>query len=380
VLLQLGADAVLITSFPPAGRDFVIQLTAGRVFTLDGPRRVYDPKLQMTRQSEIRGAEADETLLLPFNHPPLLLPALGPLSRMPPRTAYLVWTVISIILFFAGTMLLTWDMCERAPPGVQTMAVRLGILTFFPISVAVAQGQDTALLFLGASVFLLLFRSNRDIAAGLALSLTSIRPQIALGLALPFLFARRRVFLGFLAGLSGLFLYSIAIVGTDGARQLLELVRLTGIESELVIGRSRMPNLLGLLHRTFGADSAVLPASAWTVWLLFIAASCTWWKSLGNRVSILHVGVLTIGAVVLAPHIHLHDAALLAIAATSCTVWRCLAAGSDWEIPALTLASASLILTVMSVSPASVYDVQLVAALILIAAPLGRDIWRERLS
>ena len=70
----------------------------------------------------------------------------------------------------------------------------------------------------------------------------------------------------------------------------------------------------------------------------------------------------------------------LAIAATSCTVWRCLAAGSDWEIPALTLASASLILTVMSVSPASVYDVQLVAALILIAAPLGRDIWRERLS
>jgi hypothetical protein len=256
--------------------------------------------------------------------------------------------------------------------------VRLAVLSFYPVAVALTQGQDTALLFLGASAFLFLFRSNRDIAAGLALSLTVIRPQVALGLALPFLFARRRIFLGFVAGSSVLVLYSMTLVGLNGAIQLLELVGLTGVGSDMAIGRSRMPNFAGFLHRALDNDSAALPTTVWTTWLVFIAASCAWWKALGNRLSVLHVGVLIVGAVVLAPHIHLHDAALLGTAAASCTLWRCLAAKSDWDVPAIALAVASLLLTVMSVSPDSLYDALFAAALLLITAPLVLDIRQER--
>ena len=78
--------------------------------------------------------------------------------------------------------------------------MRLEILVFFPIAVALTQGQDTALLFLGASAFVVLLRADRDLAGRAVLSLTVIRPHIALGIALPFLFARRQVFLGFLVG------------------------------------------------------------------------------------------------------------------------------------------------------------------------------------
>ncbi len=194
VLLQLGVDAVLISQFPPAGRDFVIQLTAGRVSVLDGPGEVYDRETQTARQAEILGIEDDAVRLLPFNHPPLLLPVLGPLSRTSPETAYLIWTVVSLALFAAGTALLTWQLRDRPVSVTQAVSVRLGVLVFFPIAVALTQGQDTPLLFLGASLFVFLLRADRDLAAGAALSLTVIRPHIALGLALPFLFARRRVY------------------------------------------------------------------------------------------------------------------------------------------------------------------------------------------
>ena len=379
VLLQLGLDMVVIARFPPAGRDFIIQLTAGRVATLDGRRHVFDPGLQALRQSQILGIENNDGRLLPFNHPPLLLPALGPLSRTSPGTAYLIWTAVSVALFLAGTLILTWKMSESATSGLPTAVVRLGILVFYPIAVAVTQGQDTALLFLGVAGFVFLLSRNRDFAAGSALSLAVIRPHIALGLALPFLFARRRVFLGFLIASSILAAYSLSLVGVTGAIQLLELVQRTGFGGDLMIGGSRMPNVLGFLERTADTESrALLATAAWSIWILFVAASSAAWKSLGNRVSILHVGLLICGSIVLAPHIHLHDAALLAIAATICVNWRCQGTRPDWEVPAIALAVASLILTAVSISPSPLYDALLVAAILLIAVPLALDIRRGR--
>ncbi|MEJ2548908.1 MAG: glycosyltransferase family 87 protein [Gemmatimonadota bacterium] len=340
VLLQLGVDAALISQFPPVGRDFIIQLTAGRVSVLDGRRKVYDREAQTTRQAEILGVGDDEVRLLPFNHPPLLLPALGPLSRTSPRTAYLLWAVVSLALFAAGTALLTSKLGDGRVSATQSTTVRLGVLVFFPIAVALAQGQDSALLFLGASAFVVLLRADRDLAAGAALSLTVIRPHIALGLALPFLFARRQVFLGFLAGSSALFVYSLALVGTEGAAR-------------------------------------ALPAAvSWVIWLLFVVTASAWWRALGRRVTVLHVGLLIAGAVVLAPHIHLHDAALLAITATICTFRRCQVARSDWEAPAIALAVASLLLTFVSFSPAPLFDLLLVGALLLVTVPLTLDIRR----
>jgi hypothetical protein len=139
-----------------------------------------------------------------------------------------------------------------------------------------------------------------------------------------------------------------------------------------------MPNLSGLLNRTLDPDSTALPvAIAWTLWVLSIAIFCAAWNALGNRVSILHVGLLITVAVILSPHIHLHDASLLAITAAICTVWRCGGGRSDWAVPAIALAAGSLLLTVASISPESRYDVFLLAALLLVTTPLMLDIRRE---
>jgi hypothetical protein len=270
-------------------------------------------------------------------------------------------------------------MCGSDVSVVQLVAVRIGILVFFPIAVALAQGQDTPLLFLGACAFVFLLRSDREFSAGSVLSLTLIRPQIGLALALPFLFARRRVFFGFLVCSSVLVVYSIWLVDVRGAIQLAEVIRATSLGDELLTGSSRMPNLVGFLHRAFDFETRALPAViGWTTWIFFIATSCACWKALGNRVSILHVGLLILGATALAPHIHVHDAALLANSATACILWRCLEGRPDWDVPASLMVVASLMLTLASIAPASSYDFFLVVALLLLAAPLSGDLRRSR--
>ena len=142
-----------------------------------------------------------------------------------------------------------------------------------------------------------------------------------------------------------------------------------------------MPNLLGFLERTLDTGSRVIPATvAWTLWLMFLAASCAAWSILGSRVSDQHVGLLVAGTVMLAPHIHLHDAALLAITATICTMSRHLSGRSDWESPAVALAVASLVLTMVSISPTGLYDLLLLSALLMVTLPLMKDIRTMRLE
>ena len=91
-----------------------------------------------------------------------------------------------------------------------------GAFLFFPTFSGLMNGQDDALLLLGAALCLAGLRSGRDVEAGLGLSLTTIRPQIALFLAIPFLFRRQKIFLGFAAGAAALGLLSLALVGLDG--------------------------------------------------------------------------------------------------------------------------------------------------------------------
>lgn len=88
VLLQLGIDAALFLTFPTGGRDFVIQMTAGRVADLDGAHQLYEPEAQLKRQSEIRQSTSNTAPLLVFNHPPFLVDVLRPLSRLPYERAY----------------------------------------------------------------------------------------------------------------------------------------------------------------------------------------------------------------------------------------------------------------------------------------------------
>jgi len=100
-----------------------------------------------------------------------------------------------------------------------------------------------------------------------------------------------------------------------------------------------------------------------------------WWASLQSRVSPIHCGLLLIGTVFFVPHLHLHDAALLAIPPLSVAVARISGSRSDWERPVIAMLAASLFLSAAGISTRSGFDVKLGVAMLLILAPLLNDLW-----
>lgn len=366
---------MLVAGFPSARRDFLIQMTAGRVADLDGPENLYDRELQLERQLEIRHQAQGEDVLLPFNHPPLLVPFLRPLSRLQFDRAYWIWTAFSALLLTISVIVMTSAFSDRGASSLQLTAVRMAALTFFPIAVVLAQGQDTSLLLIGVTAWMVLFRCRRDFAAGVLLSLAAIRPHVAIGLALPFLFARRRVFAGYLIGVTILASFSISLVGIQGVVDYVDLIRESSIGEALVIAETRMPNFLGLIYRLGAGDSRAMPAmAAWFTWIAFIIATSIWWRKLGTRISAIHCGLLVVGTLVLVPHIHLHDLAILTVPPIVAAADHLAASRADWELPVIALGIASLLLTVMAVTASPVFDICLAAAIFLISAPLVRDL------
>jgi len=375
VCVEMTIALFLVAGFPGEKRDFLIQITAGRVAELDGPERLYDAELQLMRQREIRLEAGGEDVLLPFNHPPLLVPFLRPLSEVPYGRAYLIWTACTVLLLICTVILLTSAFLEPDVSTLQLSAVRMAVLAFFPVAVVVAQGQDTGILLFAITAFVVLLASRQDFSSGVLLSLAAIRPHLALGLAVPFLFARRRVFGGFLVGVAILASFSISLVGISGVVGYVELIRETSFGGTMLIGETRMPNLLGLIHRLFGGDDRVVPSiAAWLTWVTFMVATSLWWKSLGTRVSSLHFGLLIVGTAFLVPHIHLHDLAILTVPAITAANGRLAASRSDWDLPIIALGVSSVLLTVMAGTDSPVFDLCLAAAAFLIGAPLFRDL------
>ena len=181
--------------------------------------------------------------------------------------------------------------------------------------------------------------------------------------------------MGFLIGVTILASFSISLVGFQGAVDYVELIRESSIGETLVIAEARMPNFLGLIHRLGGGDSrAVAAIAAWLTWIAFIVATSIWWRSLGSRVSSIHCGLLVVGTLVLVPHIHLHDLAILTVPAIAAAAGHLAASRADWELPVIALGIASLLLTVMAVTDSPVFDICLAAAIFLISAPLFREL------
>jgi hypothetical protein len=377
VLLQLGIDTALFLTFPTGGRDFVIQMTAGRVADLDGAHQLYEPEAQLKRQSEIRQSTSNTAPLLVFNHPPFLVDVLRPLSRLPYERAYWIWLVCELLLFSLAAFTMTAGLAAHGATRFQVSLSWFAVLSFFPVALALAQGQDTAVLVLGAACWSVLIGQRRDFTAGVLLSLVTIRPHIALTLAIPFVFARRRVFAGFLAGAVLLGLYSLSLVGLQGILAYVDLIRESAVGGRLPMGTLRMPNLLGLLHRVgYGSgDDRAYAIAAWITWVAFIAMFSIWWASLQSRVSPIHCGLLLIGTVFFVPHLHLHDAALLAIPPISVAAARISGSRADWERPVIAMLAASLFLSAAATGTRSGFDVKLAVAMLLILVPLLNDLW-----
>jgi hypothetical protein len=171
------------------GVDYLAHYSAGYIFRYVSPERLYDLDLQLHIQESV-ASSFRLTRYYYYNHPPILAGILGWVTTKDFNASYFRWVLVLIVFHLTSLSLLLalmrhfqWQMEEIRILGIS------GLL-FAPLFVAYLKGQDSPFLLLGVSLWTFGLLTSRDRVAGLGLALAAIRPQIALVLAIPFLFRR----------------------------------------------------------------------------------------------------------------------------------------------------------------------------------------------
>ncbi len=295
------------------GSDFIALYSAGRIAQTEGIASVYDPLLQQQIEQEQVGFPLAEGQVLLYNHLPFLIPLLQMIASPDYVASFYRWIFILIALYVAGIIVLSQVLRQTGVNRNSIVLAAVGAFLFLPVFFSLMNGQDTAFVFLGTAIWLYGLISGKEYTAGLGLSLTTVRPHIAIFLAVPMLFRYRKVFAGFVLGAGTLALFSLLILGSSGTREFIDIILLTAGGEWYGMKENVMYNLIGLLTRTApGLGAGTIRTLGWIVYGLAMISLCVLWSKTKDFRSQL-VGLSVTVALFVVPHLHFHDLALLLI-------------------------------------------------------------------
>jgi len=277
--------------------DFMIYYSAGRLPL----SKLYNIDAQRELQTRVLGSPFPvEGGVMPFNHTPLFVPLLHLLVDDDYSATYLRWTVLLWVTAFVCAFVVF--RMTRDPP------LAFAAASFYPVFVSVLHGHDTVFLLLGCLLCAHLLSIRRDWLAGIALSLTTIKPHLAIFLAIP-LIARPKAFLGFCTASGLLALYSVLLIGEKGISDFFALLKISAAGDGYGMHPLAMYNLLGLMERA-GVSPDVARPVAWAVFLLAAMSLVAVWKRSPLKPPFALTVLL---AIITSPHLHEHDLALLLV-------------------------------------------------------------------
>jgi hypothetical protein len=312
LLLGVGQLLLWIRVFldHPLDQDFTLWYAAARIGLDDGWAHLYDLDRQQLLIRQLQHIQVISPLSVYISPPPLAWLAV-PFTLLPPVPAYLLWTGLSIAALWAG-----WRL--SAPAVERRWLYALPLMAWFPVFAGLVLGQPVAFVIFAIALAVWLAGRGRAFAGGLVLSVALLKPQLAL-LVGPALLVGGELGLGlgWLTGSAILVALSIGLVGIPGLERGLELVR--GVQvypynSYLTLGYlvdplvrsgylSPTTRLAGLNPLTLGLQAAVALAT------LAIAYHH---RGHGPR-ALVPIGL--IGSILVAPHLHQDDLAVLVLAA-----------------------------------------------------------------
>jgi hypothetical protein len=209
--------------------DFRQLYAAGYLVRTGHSHQLYDYRLQRQVQDSL---VSDDERALPFIRPAYQALLFVPFSIVPYRTAYLAFLFVNFGLLTLCFVLLRDNLANLRnewwglPPVL--------FLAFYPIALAIMQGQDSILLLACLCAALVCSQRGCEFWAGLFLGLGLFKLQIVVPIALLFLLWRRRKFVaGFATMAATLSAISIATTGWSQT--------LVFIQSLLSVGASASP-------------------------------------------------------------------------------------------------------------------------------------------
>lgn len=289
------------------GTDFISYYAVGRIAQADGISRVYDIVHQRTVQEGAVGFPLDEGQVLLYLHMPYLVPVLQVLVTDDYVASFLRWILLSLIVYAAGMAVFMRWLPEEQHVDNHWL---LGAVTFFPLFVSILLGQDTAFLFLGAAILGWGLFNKRDWLAGAGLALLTVRPHFVILLALPVLISRRKAFAWFVLFAGILAAVSVALLGPQGTRDFIDILRLSASGDWYGIKEEAMLNLIGLLFRWLPfLGSTVIHALGWAAYAGVFLGLALWARraDLDQR----FLGLAFLLCILVAPHLHYHDLTVL---------------------------------------------------------------------
>ena len=303
---------MITTPVEYTGADFIAFYAAGRIAQAEGPAHVYDLELQQHYEEEVVGFEVAPEHISPFLHPPFIVPLARALALDDFILSFVLWDLVMLAFLVLGALPLFYLLREGLSRQ-QRLVLLAGILLFFPCYASLVIGQDSAIFYFSACIWMFGMLTKRDWLAGLGLAGMTVRPHLALPLALPFLFKRRGVWWWFLIGASSLALFSLAYVGVDGIEGFFRVLMVSGRGENYHTGEEHMFNTIGLLVRTVLAlPRLYVRWTGWSTYLLAIIGLCVLWARV-PRVEERHVSLAVILSLFTAPHSHINDLVLLIV-------------------------------------------------------------------
>ena len=292
------------------GSDFIGLYNFGRISQTKGVPYIYNIEEQKKVEEEIVGHSVTPIF---YTHLPFIAPLASALVDEDYVASFKRWVVVLLFLNAINVYLLV-NMLEIQKFTRENLVILcLGAYLFDPTFSGLMNGQDTAILLLGAAIWVSGLFSKNDTLSGIGLSLTTVRPQVALFLAIPFFFRRRKIFWGFLIGSSILVAISFGLLGKEGVFRFIQSIRYIENTVWHESHALDMPTISGIIRRNFTiSDPMPVKNLVWICYILGIAGFCLMWHK-STEISEMHIGLLSTVCIFLLPYAHYHDLILLLI-------------------------------------------------------------------
>jgi hypothetical protein len=245
-------------------------------------------------------------------HPPYEMIIYGVLALFKFRIAYPLWWACNLGCLFMSVFLLSSHIprLNRSYPYLLIL-----VATFFPLLVALVQGQNTVLLLALLTLSYCSLEKHHDFRAGFLLAMGMFKFVLVIPMAFWLILEKRwRSLAGFISGCVVLFFIALWLVGFGGIETYIRQVVGYGKKAPEEPGTEAiMPNLRGLFH---AAGSGIAPEIWLTILtlvasialLVWVDARLSRYKSLSFRFSI-----QVLLAVMISYHLYPHDGAVLVL-------------------------------------------------------------------
>ncbi|HEV2036611.1 MAG TPA: glycosyltransferase family 87 protein [Candidatus Dormibacteraeota bacterium] len=289
--LYIWIDGYLRDNFH---NDLTFYVAAARLGLSHGWSNLYDLNLQQDQLVAIGSAIRMGQLARYVSPPPLAWLAV-PFSPLPFRLAYWLWSLVLLI-----ALALTWRLAAPGQGRVRLIYLAAAI-GWLPVIYGLTLGQPVLFVAAGVAGCYALLLRDRPAAAGAALAVLVLKPQVAFLVPAALLVTGRwRAFSGAAVVLAALAILSALALGASGVATYEQ--RLNFASNVPENQAQTLAPLIGNLVATRVAQAAI---ALWTLGLAY---------SLRNRGPGLILAVVLVGGLAASPYVHYDDLTMLGLA------------------------------------------------------------------